>query len=404
MSRKRKFEVIRCTHFQWRLVNRRGIWYADGRSNSPNPGRHSLGTKNRTEAMGRLVELDLVRAVVLGLAQPPANQVAPARPLALEEGRALYTNHISRPRIAGGVRSSTAKRYRSTFDKFLPFARGRGIEMWHQVSAQVLTAYAKDLQDRGYAQKTQSNELVLLKQTFKWLIAAEHLVGVQPINLKLRKPESERPYCWRVEEVRAMVEHCQSSEPLKWLRNVVIALACTGLRISELISLRWTDIDLDAERLLLTDETAHPDHNGQGRELKSGRSRSFPIHPALRSVLESVPRSGRFIFYGPRGGRLKADTVRRALVRDVLAPLAARFPSPDGGKGFRDGRLHSFRHYFCSTCANSRVPEQMLMDWVGHADSEMVRNYYHLHDQESRRQMEGLDFLGGADGCSAGTE
>jgi hypothetical protein len=41
------------------------------------------------------------------------------------------------------------------------------------------------------------------------------------------------------------------------------------------------------------------------------------------------------------------------------------------------------------------------MDWLGHADSEMIRNYYHLHDEEARRRMDGLDFLGGAGGCSA---
>ena len=36
----------------------------------------------------------------------------------------------------------------------------------------------------------------------------------------------------------------------------------------------------------------------------------------------------------------------------------------------------------------------MVMEWVGHKDSEMVRHYYHLHNDESRRQMDGLDFLG----------
>jgi hypothetical protein len=37
-----------------------------------------------------------------------------------------------------------------------------------------------------------------------------------------------------------------------------------------------------------------------------------------------------------------------------------------------------------------------------HADSEMIRLYYHLHDEEARRRMNKLDFLGGAGGRSAG--
>lgn len=66
------------------------------------------------------------------------------------------------------------------------------------------------------------------------------------------------------------------------------------------------------------------------------------------------------------------------------------------------GRLHSFRHYFCSTFAISGVPERMVMDWLGHADSEMIRHYYRLHDEDAKQRMNGLDFLGGAGGWSAG--
>ena len=61
--------------------------------------------------------------------------------------------------------------------------------------------------------------------------------------------------------------------------------------------------------------------------------------------------------------------------------------------GFKDGRLHSFRHYFCSTCANSGVPEQVVMNWLGHRSSAMVRHYYHLHDDEAQRQMAKLKLI-----------
>ena len=36
------------------------------------------------------------------------------------------------------------------------------------------------------------------------------------------------------------------------------------------------------------------------------------------------------------------------------------------------------------------------MEWLGHADSEMVRHYFHLHDEQAHRQMSGLDLLGEA--------
>lgn len=149
----------------------------------------------------------------------------------------------------------------------------------------------------------------------------------------------------------------------------------------------------------LADESrwARPAGGRARRETKSGRDRSFPIHADLKAVLDKMPAApgDDLIFHGPRGGRLKPDTLRGVLARDVLAPLAVRFPHPAGEPGFRDGRLHSFRHYFCSTCASARVAERVIMAWLGHADSAMVSRYYYLLDAESQRQMANMQFVGG---------
>jgi integrase len=84
------------------------------------------------------------------------------------------------------------------------------------------------------------------------------------------------------------------------------------------------------------------------------------------------------------------------LIKEVLKPLESKFKTPEGEIGFEHGRLHSFRHYFCSVCANRGVPEQVVMRWLGHRDSQMVKHYYHLHDDEAQRQMKKIDFVGAA--------
>ena len=119
---------------------------------------------------------------------------------------------IARPRIAGGVRKSTRKRYRTVFDKFIPFATSRAVTVWNGATAKLLTDYAAHLEEQGYAHKTLSNELTTLKQATRWLITAGHLRGMKPIELKLQKAESESAYCYRAEEVRAMLEHCRQSD------------------------------------------------------------------------------------------------------------------------------------------------------------------------------------------------
>lgn len=142
----------------------------------------------------------------------------------------------------------------------------------------------------------------------------------------------------------------------------------------------------------LTDETSKKNRNGrEKRTTKSGHSRTFPIQNTLKMVLTEMQRNADgFVFHGPLplDGKIKADTVRRILIRYVLTPLAPQFLSQPGEYGFVEGRLHSFRHYFCSNCANLGVKERVLMTWLGHLNSRMVHRYYHLHDEESIRQMQ----------------
>ena len=92
------------------------------------------------------------------------------------------------------------------------------------------------------------------------------------------------------------------------------------------------------------------------------------------------------------------DKVRKALIRNVQAALAGRFPTPDGEPGFAEGVPHSFRHYFVSAAANGGVPERVVQDWLGHKASKLIAWYYHLHSEQSKVQMKKLtDIAGGAD-------
>ncbi|MFO0811585.1 MAG: site-specific integrase [Gemmatales bacterium] len=396
MPKPRKKELIQCQYFRWKLGKRHGVYQADGRTgNQINLGRHSLGTKVINEASDALKALDVRMAYEAGIITKEALQEQRENTdLALVEGWRLYREHVSRPRMTGGAKPVSTKRYRAVFDKLIPFLTTRRVTSWHQVTSQHLNAYCSWLEDSDYAQRTQYLELTTIKQCIRWLVKEGHIPADCKVDITLRKPRGSDTYCWTPEQVNAMVCHCLGDKSLKWLGQVMIALATTGLRISELASLRWSDIANGQVNLADESARARGSSSGPRRETKSGRSRSFPIHPDLQAVLGEVVR-GRdgMIFHGPKGGRLKPDTLRNIMIRCVLRPLEKRFPSSPGTIGFKNGRLHSFRHYFCSVCANSGVPELMVKEWLGHADSEMVRHYYHVNQREAQRQMRQLSFV-----------
>lgn len=316
--------------------------------------------------------------------------------LSLEDGKSLYLKHVARPAVLGGTRPRTPKRYKAVLEKFITFAHGEAVHSWQSVTAQTLNSYAAWLDSEGYAYATEYLELTTLKQVVKWLIAQNKLPATSLINIKLPKPQGTTTYCYTQKEVDALVTHCFAKPGLIWLGQVVVALTTTGLRISELADLGWSDIDLVGHIIQLTDTYRQGTRTDRttAQTTKRGRSRSLPFHDDLRRILITLPRNadGR-VFHGPLGGHLKPDTVRNILQRDALEPLSSRFPALSKEKGLLDGRLHSFRHFFCSVCASSGVPEQTVMNWLGHADSKMVRRYFHLPREESQKQMAKVPFL-----------
>jgi integrase len=388
-----------CPYFTWLIGSRNGVYFADGRSNRVDAGRHSLGSRNRDVALENLRQLDHVRAVGLGLTTE-SPKVETSELLDLKSGEKRYLDFVARPLIAGGAGKGTQKRYRAVFEKFRKFAQENDVHNWNTVTKQTLTSYAGWLDGESYAYATEYLELTTLKQAVKWFVEEGMLPKTALIRLPLEKPSGTDTYCYLPVEVAAIVNHCSNNDDLLWLGNIVTALACTGLRISELAALRWADVDKDLQVLRIVDERFRRGGNQkEARRTKTGRSRAFPIHPDLREVLRVMTRSqDGMIFHGPLGGRVKADTVRRILIRDVLEQLKERFPKPDGAIGFEDGRLHSFRHYFCSVAAQAGTAEHIVMTWLGHSSSKMVRHYFHLYDDESRRQMQKLRFLSDAGG------
>lgn len=394
MRKAKRKPPISCQHFSWRLFQRNGVWYADGRGGTHELGKHSLGTREKDQALDNLRRLDQHKAVELGIAEPASER---DHQISIAEGWRFFLDHCDRPEVMGGVSDSTQKRYRAVRDKHVVFCDKYSLNYWENIGKKETQRYGKWLEKRGYADRSQYLELTLIKSVVKWLVEESYLPESCQFRLPLRRPQGTDTYCYDPVEVSAMIEHCRADSSLNWLGDVIVALICTGLRISELASLRRSDVDLETNTIQLTDERSSSRRRAMGteRRTKGRRGRSIPINPELRTVLKRLkPHQDGRLLHGPRGGRLKPDTVRNILIRDVIEPLKKRFPTPEGEIGFEHGRVHSFRHYFVSQAFRNGVSEGEIMDWVGHRDSKMVAHYRHLRNDDSQRKMKQIDFVG----------
>ncbi len=295
-------------------------------------------------------------------------------------------------------------RYAAVLDKCLPFAKAAGVDSWNRVTKQILTGYLTKLRHDEYGDATLYLEGLLVKQLMKWLVGEQLIPRECLFSLALRKPTGTSTHCFTPEEIAAIERHCRCRPALIWLADVVVALSRTGLRVRELSNLRWSDVDFENNVVRVRNDARRrggSDHDL--RRTKNRKDRIVPLNAELRTILERLPR-GRagYAFGGPRDGRLKPDTVRVILQRDVIAPLAERFPAPVGARGFPEGTVHGFRHAFISQCASQGIPEPTVMAWVGHASSRITRLYFSLSDREGQRQMSRLRFADNAAGNGAG--
>ncbi len=393
MPRKPNEPPIACEYFIWGLFRRNGVYYADGRGGKRNLGKHSLGTRDRDEALERLKQLDRQKAVELGLAD--ASVLDSTELVSISDGWRLYLEHSDRGEVLSGVSPPTLRRYESIRDNHIEFCSQHGVTVWNEFDKGMVQRFSKWL-GKKHAASTVCLELQTVKSLVKWLIEEKKLPADCEIKLRLRRPQDSDTYCYSSDEVSRMVKHCTISPHLKWLGHVILALAHLGVRISELVGLRWSDIHLESGMIHIADERSsrRKGKAGTARTTKGRRSRSIPIHPRLRKAIESLgPNSSGFVFRDANGKALCPGRVLKLFIREVIEPLKNEFPTPAGENGFEHGRLHSFRHFFCSQAFLGGASEGEIREWLGHANSRMVERYRHLRNEDAQRRMAQIEFL-----------
>lgn len=172
------------------------------------------------------------------------------------------------------------------------------------------------------------------------------------------------------------------------LRVLVLAAAMTGLRQSELLGLRWRDVDWVAQRVRVRNAYVRGDHSGEGKSDLSTR-RSVPMADRLARELDRWSRrteyggEGDLVFAHPQSGRpLDRSKVTR---RSKEACRAA---------GVTEITFHELRHTFATRLAASGQPLRTIQEFLGHADIKTTQIYAHYVPSAREVEMVNEAFSG----------
>jgi len=204
-----------------------------------------------------------------------------------------------------------------------------------------------------------ANALTPLRAALQAAVAA----GVLPQNpadgVPLPRRRSGR--AWQFKERRFLTREelarLLEEVPLKW-RPLLDLLAVTGLRISEAVALRWSDLELDSRSPRLRVSRAIVRGVVGGPESRHG-ARLVPLPDDLASTLRASRQPGAvddaLVFPGRDGA--PADV--RSLRRRVLVPAAGR-------AGLTAVGFHTLRHTCASLLIESGLSVLRLQRWMGH--------------------------------------
>jgi integrase len=262
---------------------------------------------------------------------------------------------------------------RSTFEGYVAVLRRSLVKYFgamrlDDIDEAPIDAFMHREKVRGASAKTINNALGILRRCLatakRW-----HLIDEVPDVRMLKVPPPKFDYL-TPSESRLLLK---AAEGTRWWLMLLCALH-TGMRASELMALRWEDVDLETGTVHVRRGRFH----GVEKAPKNNRVRHLPLTQELWSALASPGRKDGYVFVGRDGGPLTWDAAYRGL-RACCAKA-----------GLRPVGLHVLRHSFASQLAMGGVdllPIQMLL---GHSTIQVTTRYAHLPHAALRLSVQTL--------------
>jgi site-specific recombinase XerD len=242
---------------------------------------------------------------------------------------------------------------------------------WDDLHRAHLEAWLEARQQAGLAVSTQRNELSLLLSFLRFVAEQGTPLSAQLFRVAYPSPPEPLPRALSEAEYRRLEQvvweqTAAATSPAAQERAWFLTLAHTGLRLSELLHLYWSDLDWAGGRLCV-------------RGGKQSRDRVVYLTPRLIQALQAhgghQELRGQAALWPDREGRLQDHQVRYRLRQ--WGSQAQVQVSP-----------HRLRHTFAPRLINQGLSLEALRRLLGHRHLSMTQQYARLYDTTVQQQFQ----------------
>jgi len=264
---------------------------------------------------------------------------------------------------------NTLLSYRRDLMKLKIFLEARNVLQVSDITLSDLEVYIQELEQQGFKAATVSRNIASIKAYYHFLYR-EHLV-TEDISAQLHTPKIEKklPEIMTIEEVICLLEQPGGDTPKeKRDRAMLELLYATGIRVTELISLRISDINLKMGLIICRD---------------NNKERSIPFGNKARIAILAYMEEAREVL-------LQADATDILFVNCSGHPMSRQgfwklIKQYAGKAGIRSPITpHTLRHSFAAHLVENGADLKSVQEMLGHSDISTTQMYVALNQNHLR--------------------
>lgn len=231
--------------------------------------------------------------------------------------------------------------------------------------------YIASLKRANLSKQTISRKIIAIKEFHRFLFS-EKISDENPAKfIDLPKPSKPLPVVLTKDEMTRMLDSIDTTTPIG-IRNkaMIETLYASGLRISELVHLRTSDIHLMEKYIIVVG--------------KGNKERMVPLGEmaviALRNYLEKArgvlsKKPGNTLFYNYQGNEISRQSLYKMIVKLAEDNGITKEISP-----------HTIRHSFATHLLEGGTDLRVVQELLGHEDISTTQIYTHI-DKSHLKEM-----------------
>lgn len=275
----------------------------------------------------------------------------------------LYLHNVKR------TSENTEMSYKRDLAKVKNYMEEQGIVDVQKITVTNLNSYVLYLEKNNFKAATVSRNIASIKAFYHFM----HKEGIvkEDISETLKAPKIEKklPEIMSTEEVVRLLEQPRGSTPKEIRDKAMLELLyATGIRVTELISLKVQDINLQMSFIMCRD---------------SNKERVIPFGAEARSALLRYLESARnTMLHGSDSDILFANCSGQPMSRQGFWKLIKHYAKKAGITA--DITPHTLRHSFAAHLVENGADLRSVQEMLGHSDISTTQVYANMNHNRIR--------------------